>query len=995
MTRLGRSHRYCPPLWLTAILVAGSITCAHDTPAVDVEKPPAAIRLVAGDAQSGVVGQPLADSLVVEVVDADGVPVHGMEVEFRVTAEDPGAEVAPEKASTDPKGRAAARVVLGTVAGSWIVEARVTGAASQLLVARVTATAAAGTPDTVRAVSGQDQGGRVGSMLSDSLAVEVVDAFGNVTAGTEVSWEVSGGGTVSGATTMTAANGRAAVQRQLGSAAGDQATTATVAGVKGSPVTFHHVAVAGDASALLPVSGGGQTEKVGTELRSPIVAKVVDPDGNAIPGKTVTWSAGQGGSADPETVTTGADGIAATVWTLGGSLGAQTLTASAAGLGNVGFTASGTPGNPAQAAIIIQPSSSAVNGVALGTQPKVELRDFYGNPTVDDGVTVTAALATNPGGTLGGTVTANTVDGQATFSNLKITGTTGTYTVKFSSSGLSGGTSGPITLAAGTPSSLTMRTQPSTTAVSGDPFSRQPVVEVRDAGGNLLNGSQVTATIQSGGGTLSGTAVITSVNGVATFTDLAIGGAGGSRTLRFTSASAGVTSSSVSVSAPAETSAGEWSAVKTTPIIAVHMSLLPDGDVLMFGRKDDPQLFDPATGQFTAIPSPAWLFCSGHAFLPDGRLLIAGGHITNDHGLPASTLYDWRTRSFSSGPPMPRGRWYPTVTPLPNGEMVVVAGRDENGLVVPIPDVWTTGGAWRQLSSASLTQPYYPRMFVAPNGNVFEAGPSQASHWLTTSGSGSWVTTVKSARGYRDYGSAVMYAPGKIMIVGGGGADSNSAPTSTAEVIDLNQGSPAWRSVQSMQYARRHMNATILPTGEVLVTGGTSASGFNNPEGGVHAAELWDPQTEHWTTLASNQVTRVYHSTTLLLLDGRVLHSGSGEGSGAPEQYSYEVFSPPYLFKGARPTIGGAPATVSYGQQFTVSTPDAAGISKVSFIKLGSVTHAFDENQRFLSLSFTKSSGSLTVTAPASGNVAPPGHYMLFILNEDGVPSVAKVVRIQ
>ena len=994
MTRFGFPNRFHPPLWLCVLLSAGSITCAHDTPAVDVEKPPAAVRLLAGDAQSGVVGQPLSDSMVVEVVDADGLPLSGLQVEFKVAAEDSGAVVTPERATTDPKGRAAASVVLGTAAGSWAVEAVVNGSSGQVLLARITTTAAPGAPDTVSAVAGQDQGGRVGSTLGDSLAVEVVDAFGNATPGTEVTWEVSGGGTVSGAKTVTGADGRAAVQRKLGNALGDQATTATVAAVKGSPVMFHHVAVAGDASALMPVSGGGQTEKVGAELGSPIVVKVVDPDGNAIAGKTVTWSAGQGGSADPETMTTGDDGLASTVWTLGGSLGAQTLTASVSGLSSVGFTASGTPGNPTQVAIITQPSSSAVNSAALGTQPKVELRDFYGNPTLDDGVTVTAALATNPGGTLGGTLTASTVDGEATFSNLKITGPTGTYSLKFSSPNLSGGTSGPITLAAGTPSSLTIRTQPSTSAVSGDPFSRQPVVEVKDAGGNLLNGSQVTATIQSGGGTLSGTTVITSANGVATFTDLAIGGASGSGTLRFTSASAGVTSSSISVSAPSDNSAGEWSTVKTTPIIAVHMSLLPDGDVLMFGRKGDPQLFDPGTGQFTTILSPTWLFCSGHAFLPDGRLLIAGGHITNDHGLPASTIYDWRTKSFSSGPPMPRGRWYPTVTALPNGEMVVVSGSDENGLVVPIPDVYTTAGTWRQLSSASLVRPYYPRMFVAPNGRVFEAGPSQASHWLTTSGNGSWATTVSNTH-YRDYGSAVMYAPGKIMIVGGGGSDSNSAPTNTAEVINLNSGSPAWRGVQSMQYARRHLNATMLPTGEVLVTGGTSASGFNNPAGGVHAAELWNPQTEQWTTLASNQVTRVYHSTTLLLLDGRVLHSGSGEGSGAPEQHNYEIFSPPYLFNGARPTISSAPSTVSYAQQFTVSTPDGGDISKVSFIRLPSVTHAFDANQRFLPLTFTTSSGSLTVTAPANANLAPPGHYMLFILNGNGVPSVAKVVRIQ
>ena len=187
------------------------------------------------------------------------------------------------------------------------------------------------------------------------------------------------------------------------------------------------------------------------------------------------------------------------MWTLGGALGAQTLTASASGLSSVGFTASGTPGRPKQVAIITQPSTAAVNGVAFATQPGVELRDFYGNPTLDDGVTITAALATDPGGTLGGTRTSNTVDGKAPFVNLKITGVTGNYAVKFTSPNLSSGTSGQVALAAGAPSALALRTQPSAGATSGDPFSRQPVVEVKDAGGNLLDGSEVTATIQSEG----------------------------------------------------------------------------------------------------------------------------------------------------------------------------------------------------------------------------------------------------------------------------------------------------------------------------------------------------------------------------------------------------------------------------------------------------------------------------------------------------------------
>jgi hypothetical protein len=201
--------------------------------------------------------------------------------------------------------------------------------------------------------------------------------------------------------------------------------------------------------------------------------------------------------------------------------------------------------------------------------------------------------------------------------------------------------------------------------------------------------------------------------------------------------------------------------------------------------------------------------------------------------------------------------------------------------------------------------------------------------------------------------------------------------------------------VQSMHYARRHLNATLLPTGEVLVTGGTSATGFNNPAGAVHAAEVWNPGTEKWTTLASNSVIRIYHSTSLLLPDGRVLHSGSGDGGGSPTEENAELFSPPYLFKGARPVITSAPSSVGYGEDFSVDTPNGASIAQVSLIRLGSVTHAFDQNQRFNQLTFSENGGGLSIHSPANPNLAPPGHYLLFLVNDNGVPSVGNIIRIQ
>lgn len=453
--------------------------------------------------------------------------------------------------------------------------------------------------------------------------------------------------------------------------------------------------------------------------------------------------------------------------------------------------------------------------------------------------------------------------------------------------------------------------------------------------------------------------------------------------------SCGAPAISASVAATGtEASAGKWAAPFSWPIVAVHLHLLPSGNVLSWGRAGVPQIWNPSNKTFTEVPSRSWLFCSGHAFLADGRLLVAGGHLSDDHGLPDVNIFGAYTPAWTAAPPMAKGRWYPTTTTLPNGEAVTIAGRDQTGTTVLIPEVWT-GSGWRALTGASRSLPYYPRTFVAPNGRVFYAGEKQSTAYLSTSGSGSWSTVGNRMYPTRDYGSAVMYEPGKVLYAGGG------RTTNTAEIIDLNQPAPAWRLTGLMAYARRHLNATLLPDGKVLVTGGTSGTAFSDESRAVRAAELWDPATGLWTTLASNAVVRVYHASALLLRDGRVLLTGSGDGTGTTRQLTGEIYSPPYLYKGTRPAISSAPSSVGYGQTFTIGSAQAATIKGVTLIRLGSVTHAFDSNQRFNRLVFVATSGGLNVTAPVSRNLAPPGHYMLFILNGNGVPSVSKLVRLK
>ena len=570
-------------------------------------------------------------------------------------------------------------------------------------------------------------------------------------------------------------------------------------------------------------------------------------------------------------------------------------------------------------------------------------------------------------------------------------------------------------------------TQPPAAALDGEVFAAgsQPVVRVV-TDGQPVEGVTVTASLASGGGALEGeTTAETDAEGVARFGDLGIDGEG-SHTIEFTAPDASATSTAVALSElPAEAATGEWGPQVPWDIVPLHMSLLPDGKVLAWGREEQdgsmghPRLWDPANQAPTAarmIMADTMLFCAGHTLMPDGNLMVSGGHKADDRGLDVTNIFEWQSESWRPGlPKMAFGRWYPTVTTLPDGRIITVAGQDSASRVVTIPEIWENG-EWVQLPGAGNVElPYYPRNFVDPtNGLVFMSGERIMSRWLDVDGStggerGRWINGPSHNWGFnRDYGSAVMYESGRILYVGGGGytgwdtPDPKSpVPTETAEKIDLTASVKSWTSAGSMRSPRRHHTANVLPDGQVLVTGGVSGGGFNNVNTGVRAAEIWDPATNDWTTLASSAVTRAYHGVSILMPDGTVLHGASGDadipgtGTPYPAQRSHEIFRPPYLFKGARPEISGAPAGVSYGESFNVTTPAAAQVTAVRWIRLGSVTHAFDMNTMAISLEFTRGDGALSVSAPGNPNIAPPGHYMLFVLNRNGVPSEGRVVRVQ
>ena len=479
--------------------------------------------------------------------------------------------------------------------------------------------------------------------------------------------------------------------------------------------------------------------------------------------------------------------------------------------------------------------------------------------------------------------------------------------------------------------------------------------------------------------------------------------------------------------------------------------MLPTGLVLMWGRRDSPQqsldtdppsplgpgtppappaqcspfLWDPANGGITATPQPtlggttnANLFCSGHAFLPDGGLLVAGGHLADSHGLNQVTIYDAAADTWMPSVAMNNGRWYPTAITLADGSILVLSGSFLDPARTPpvvannvVPQIWSSGSLTSIAPIPDAAFDLYPRMHIASTGIVYMTSLVQT--WsLDVSGGGTWTAlpNVTRRNGLRDYAPSVLYGADKIIFIGGG-----NPPTANAEIIDLSVAQPAWQPTGPMHFPRRQHNATILPDGTVLVTGGTRSGGapgtaqaFNNLDPGqpVHIAELWDPGTGHWTQLAAERTDRCYHSTAVLLPDGRVLSAGSGEfilNEGTPQQQQNDpqdthrdaqVFSPPYLFKGPRPELASAPDSVHYGDTFEIGTAQPDGIGAVTLVRLSSVTHSFNAGQLINFPSFHVEAGHLTATAPPHAGACPPGHYMLFILNRQGVPSVAKILQI-
>jgi hypothetical protein len=471
-----------------------------------------------------------------------------------------------------------------------------------------------------------------------------------------------------------------------------------------------------------------------------------------------------------------------------------------------------------------------------------------------------------------------------------------------------------------------------------------------------------------------------------------------------------------------------------TGVVGIHAALLHTGDVLLFGFADtddthgESRLLDPRTGVVTAPAGSPDAFCSGHAFLADGRLLVVGGHHHDVRGLhtfdPGAGPGSGAWRRLGE---LPAGRWYPTCATLPDGRVLAVSGTLNGGPVGPQNPVNHTlqllpAGPVRPLPAPFSdhfppglpTIDLYPFVHLLPDGRLL-VHSRHVTRWYDPA-TDTWdpteLTTVHPAgRSYPGAGASVLlpllptdgYRP-RVLLAGGAGADpealtADTPATTAAELLDAGAATPAWRRLPPMAHPRVMPDATLLPDGTVLVLGGSATGRADVARDPVLPAELFDPATERWTSLRTLRVPRLYHASALLLPDARVLVLGK-DGLFNPAPYDYpehraELVSPPYLFRGARPVVTAVPDRAGYDEPVHVSVDDPGRVAAVNLVRPGAVTHSVDMTQRLVGLVVTaRSATGLTLRTPPDANVAPPGYYLLFALSADGVPSEGRFIRL-
>jgi hypothetical protein len=502
---------------------------------------------------------------------------------------------------------------------------------------------------------------------------------------------------------------------------------------------------------------------------------------------------------------------------------------------------------------------------------------------------------------------------------------------------------------------------------------------------------------------------------------------------------------------------GSWQmAAFNSQVLAVHAAALPAGSVLFSAgsgnnpvRAADPSfvskhmwtsvVWDPEAPEGSNFFHPATIaradgtpfdfFCGGDTFLADGSLLSAGGNQSYNNGdnlgQRDAAVFDPRTRQWSTRASMELGRWYPSLLALSDGSVLAVSGKNGtdghfNAQIEeynPDHNTWTQRVPPRDPNFVGL--PYYAHLFLLADGRVFFSGgrmdddqpqPQQAGILDFSQTPASFHLVPAQVNGsLRNQSSSVLLPPAqaqRVMIIGGGPVNDVTSASGSTELVVLDQPDPAYQSSMPLSLPRMHLNAVLLPDRTVFVSGGAIKHEQKDvPPIARLQSEIYDPDTDTWRPGAVASVVRMYHSVALLLASGKVVTASGNPPPGgdkapwqppqANEEMRIEVYSPPYLFADPPPTITDVAQEWRRGTSVTIGSPQAANVLWAELIRPGVTTHAFDNSQRLVDLPIlSRGASNLVVSVSTAAAVAPPGWYMLFLVDRSRVPSAAMWIHL-
>ncbi|MEM9081299.1 MAG: LamG-like jellyroll fold domain-containing protein, partial [Verrucomicrobiota bacterium] len=451
---------------------------------------------------------------------------------------------------------------------------------------------------------------------------------------------------------------------------------------------------------------------------------------------------------------------------------------------------------------------------------------------------------------------------------------------------------------------------------------------------------------------------------------------------------------------------GTWSEVIQWPHIPVSAANLPDGRIVTFASNSPNSfpnaaeftyaaVFNPVTGTIKEVNHESHdMFCAHPAMLADGKAVFAGGR----KHTPLASYFDWNNDVWVRAPDMNDGRWYPTSTALPDGTMITARGSGPGSNNI---ERFYPGTGWERLPEENVTllSKAFPLNWVTPSGRILCLGPGGSFKWIDPNNQ----TVVTEITGStipsraQEQGGVACFRPGKVLLAG----SNNGTILPTSYVVDMNGTTPTVSQVASMKHPRQYSNTQILPNGDVIMIGGNTSGRKFNDTGTIFHAESWNPDTNVWTELAPMTVPRNYHSISLLLPDGCVF-SGGGGLSGGPDNptnhLDAQIYVPGYLYNpdgslATRPKINTAPEIASPGDSLTVTTD--SNIDRFTMVRMTAISHHSTTDLRFLEVPFSPAgTRQYQLNLEDNPNIIMPGYWMLFALNNNGTPSLAKIIKI-